>query len=154
MKKLGIVLLVVALLGLPLLLISNIINLATFVAVGSLWLVGSLVLILGPETITEVTIWKASIKRDVKAAKEIREEVETVRNELRSITKLIVEDAYIVASSSFLAMGGESTAKKRLESNLGKLSEFVEPIKEKEDEWWRELTDLYASRKSSSKSND
>lgn len=147
MKKLGIALLVLALLGLPLLLIISIINLAAFVTIGTLWLAGSLVLILGPETITEVTIWKASIKRDVKAAREIREDVEGVRNELRSITKLIVEDAYIVASSSFLAMGGESAARTRLENNLKQLSEFAEPIKENEDNWWGELRELYALRR-------
>lgn len=146
MRVFGVTLLVLAVVSLPLLLLSGIINLAIFFATGSLWLVASLVLILGPETITEVTIWKASIKRDVKAAKEIREDVEAVRNELRSITKLIAEDAYILASSSFLAIGGGGAAKRRLESNLEKLCEFAEPKKEKEDEWWSELTALYSSR--------
>lgn len=146
MKKLGIALLLIALVGLSALLVTNVIGLSLFIPIGVLWLLGSLVLILGPETITEITVWKASIKRDVKAAAEIRDEVAGVREELRRITKGIVEDAYILASCSSLAMGAEQAARARLEKNLDELSKFAEPIKEKEEQWWAELRELFASR--------
>ena len=145
MKKLGIALLLTAVITLPILLLLNQISIVVFTAIGALWLLSALVLFLGPETITEITIWKASIKRDVQAAREIRDEVERVRTELRYLTKLIVEDSYIVASSSMLALGGGGAARKRIEQNLDKLSEFAEPIKEKEQAWWRDLEALFAS---------
>jgi hypothetical protein len=146
MKKLGLALLLIALFGLSALLVTNCIGLELFIPLGTLWLIGSLVLIVGPETITEITVWKASIKRDVKAAQDIRNEIEGIREELRGVTKLIVEDAYILASSSFLAMGGDQAARTRIEKNLDTLSKFAEPIKEKEENWWAELTKLFANR--------
>ncbi len=146
MKKIGLGLLLIALFGLSALLVSNYIGLKIFIPLGTLWLVGSLVLIVGPETITEITVWKASIKRDVKAARDIRNEIEDIREQLRGITKTIVEDAYILAANSFLAMGGEGAARARIEKNLETLSKFAEPIKEKEEKWWTELQGLFANR--------
>lgn len=147
MKRLGLALLLAALVGLTALLITKVIGVGIFGALGTLWLAGSLVLMVGPETISEIKVWKASIKRDVKAAQEIRNEVESVRNELRHITKMLVEDAYILGSSSFLAMGAEQAARKRLEKNMDELSKFAEPIKEKEHKWWAELQELFATRR-------
>lgn len=146
MKNLGVALLLIALLGLTPLLMFDHIRVDCFVALASFWLVVSLVLIVGPETISEITVWKASIKRDVKAAKEIRNEVEYIRNELRRITKIIVEDSYVVASCTSLAMGAEQAARARLEKNLEDLSKFAEPIKDKEDKWWAELQELFPNR--------
>ncbi len=147
MKLLGTILLLVALFGLSGLLVAHVIPLSLFFALGVLWLLGSLVLILGPETITEITVWKASIKRDVQAAKQFRDETQQIREDLRRVTKGIVEDSYILASESFLAMGGESAAKKRIEKNLEELSTFAEPIKANEEKWWSELQELYAHRR-------
>jgi hypothetical protein len=147
MKILGLSLLLVALFGLSALLITNHIGLSIFIPLGTLWLAGALVLILGPETITEITVWKASIKRDLHAAREIRDEVEGIRGELRGITKRIVEDAYIVASNSLLVLGGDQAARTRLEENLEALSKFAEPIKDKEEQWWAELRELFADRR-------
>lgn len=149
MKKLGVFLLLLALVGLSGLLIAKCISLSLFFALGVLWLLGSFVLILGPETITEITVWKASIKRDVQAAKEFRDEAQQIREDMRRVTKTIVEDAFILASSSFLAMGAESLAKARLEKNLDELSKFAEPIKEHEDKWWAELQELFANPRAS-----
>ena len=147
MKILGVLLLLSALVGLSGLLIAQIIPLSLFAALAVLWLLGSFVLILGPETITEITVWKASIKRDLQAAKQFRDEAQQIREDLRRVTKGIVEDSYILASESFLAMGGDSAAKKRIEKNLEELSKFAEPIKDNEDKWWKELEDLYAHRR-------
>ena len=146
MMMLGKVLFLIVLIGLPWLLLAKVIDLGVFGAIGVFGLLGSFALIVGPESITEFTMGKISIKRDVKAARELRDEVAQVREELRDVTKLIVEDAYIVASSSFLAMGAEGAARERLESNLEQLSKFAEPLKEQEDEWWEELQRLFASR--------
>jgi len=137
----------VALLGLSGLLVAQIIPLGMFLAIGTLWLLGSLVLILGPETISEITIWKASIRRDVQAARQFRDEAQQIREDLRRLTKLIVEDAFVLGSSSFLAMGADAVAKARLEKNLDELSKFAEPIKEREDAWWADLQALFANRK-------
>ena len=127
-------------------LVTNIISLVLFFSIGLLWLLGSLIFILGPESITEITIWNTSIKRDVKAAAEIRDEVTCVREELRQLTKGIVEEAYILASCSSLAMGADQKARDRLENNLDKLSKFAEPIKEREEKWWAELHELFQNR--------
>lgn len=67
---------------------------------------------------------------------------------MKEATKITVENAYILASSSFLAMGGDGKAKEKLEENLSKLSKFVEPSKEMEDSWWEKLTELFSHRKS------
>jgi hypothetical protein len=148
MKKLGLALLLAVLVGLPAMLVLGWIGLGIFIPVGVLWLLGSFVIIFGPETITEITLWKASIKRDVKAAGEIRDEVEKIREELRQVTKGIVEESYILASCSMLAIqGAESAARSRLEKNLAELSKFAEPIKEKEDRWWKELRKVFANRR-------
>lgn len=146
MRIAGICLLTVTLIGLPILLLAGWISLMVFVAIGAFWLVGSLVLLLGTETISEITIWKASIKRDVKAAREIREEVESVREELRSVTKLIVESSYINASCSLMAAGTDQKAKEKLEGNLQELSEFFEPDTTKNQEFWRPLKGLFEYR--------
>jgi hypothetical protein len=142
MRILGVCLLVLALLGLSGLLVVQLIPLGVFLALGTLWLLASLILLLGPETISEITIWKASIKRDVQAAKQFRDEAQQIREDLRRLTKTIVEDAFILGSNSFLTLGVQSEAKARLEKNLGELSKFAEPIKEREDAWWVELQAL------------
>lgn len=98
-----------------------------------------------PETIKKIAIWKLTIERDVTVAEEIKNQVTATAEELRKVTKLIIEDTYITASSSMLAMG-DSPAKSRLEKNLDSLSKFVEPDKEKEDAWWGELNELYKDR--------
>lgn len=152
MKKLGVALLVATMVGLSAMLLLGLIGLATFTALGALWLLGSFVLILGTETITEITLWKASIKRDVKAAKEIRDEVEMIREQLRKVTKGIVEDSFILASCSHLAMGAEPAARSRLEKNLAELSKFTEPIEEKEAQWWQELRGVFPNKQATDQS--
>jgi hypothetical protein len=147
MKIFGIIVLLVTELALSVLLVIQIISVSAFVALGLGWLLISLVLILGPETISEITVWKASIKRDVQAAKQFRDEAKQIREDLRRVTKMIVEDSYILASESLLAAGGNSAAKIRIEKNIDELSKFAEPIKADEDTWWKELQQLYTYRR-------
>ena len=129
----------VVIITLTALLVFKLLNVWEFFALSAIWLIGFLLYLVGPETISEITVWKASIKRDVKAAREIREEIEKISNDLKSVIKLSVENAYILGSSSFLAMGGDRKAKERLENNLDLLTKFVESDENKQDLWWKEL---------------
>ena len=121
------------------LLILGKITLWVFLGLCGIWIIGFLILAGGPETISEISIWKTSIKRDVKAARQIRHEIEKIYDELKNVVKLTAENSFILGSSSFLAMGGDSNAKKRLEKNIQSLSDFVEPLEEAQDIWWDEL---------------
>lgn len=146
MKKLGVCVLLVGLTAVSGLLVYGTIGVpaATFLAV--IWLGASFVFILGPETITEITVWKASIKRDVQAAKEFRDQAQKISDDLQSIAKLVVENSYILASTGGLAMGGELPARARLEGNLTQMSNFAVPDEDEQEKWWKEVTSVFASR--------
>lgn len=133
--------------GLPVALFVGGIDVPVFLSVGALWLCIAVFLIIGPDSISEISFGKASIKRDVAAAREIKEEVEAIRNQLRSVAKAVVEDSWILASTGALAMGGDRLARERLESNLELLSTFVENDPVQSDRWWSELFDLFPNRK-------
>ena len=137
----------VALLILSVLLITDRIDCVKSLFLAISWGLFCFLVYVGPETITEVTFLRASIKRDLAAAREIRDEIEGVRQELRGIVRVIVEDTYILASCSFLAAGAEQAARTRLEQNWDTLSEFAEPIKARNEKWWDELEELFAHRK-------
>jgi flagellar motor component MotA len=124
----------------------NVIELSEFVAISSIWFLVFTVFYFEPETVKKIAIWKLTIERDVTIAEDIRKQVEATASELKDITKLIIEDTYIVASSSMLAMG-DSPASQRLEKNIDTLIQFVEVDKKKEKEWWDELGNLYPERK-------
>src|SRR2546428_9365219 len=55
-----------------------------FLAVAVVWLGGTIVFQLGPDTIAEFTIWKLSLKRDVAAAKEVRDQLKKLATEAES----------------------------------------------------------------------
>ena len=133
--------------GLAYLLIKDIVSTGQFVALGCFFILVWSVYHIEPKTITEITAWKLSIKSDVSKARRIREEIQAIKDELLEITKLSVENAYILASSSFLAMGGDKEAGDRINENITKLSQIVEPLKEKEDAWWKDLRGLFPGRK-------
>jgi hypothetical protein len=132
--------------GITTLLVMNVIELSEFVAISSIWFLVFTVFYFEPETVKKIAIWKLTIERDVTIAEDIRKQVEATASELKDITKLIIEDTYIVASSSMLAMG-DSPASQRLEKNIDTLIQFVEVDKKKEKEWWDELGNLYPERK-------
>jgi hypothetical protein len=122
------------------------IELSVFTGVSIIWLFAFLMVAGGIESIIELTAGKLSIKRSVKEAKEANQEAQRIRDELREITRANVENAWILASASMLAAGGDKKARERLEKNLSTLSEFVEADKTNEDKWWSELRELFAHR--------
>ncbi|MCM2317842.1 MAG: hypothetical protein NDI93_00755 [Pseudomonas sp.] len=106
MRELGLLILMAPLLiVLPFLLLVGAIAAEAFWAVGSVWLLIALLLILGPETITEISIGKASIKRyveaaekDARSAREAKEEAEAIRNDLREVARLNIENTFVLNS--------------------------------------------------------
>ncbi|MNM40744.1 hypothetical protein D3C81_515480 [compost metagenome] len=88
--------------------------------------------------ITEITIWKASIKRDATAARQAREEVEAIRDQLRKVSAVTVENSYILSGELLLLikhlMGDNnfeiargSLGMNRLFHNMNEVWSFVEP---------------------------
>lgn len=145
----GFTLLAVTIIGLPIGLFCGAMELFSFLAVGSLWLVVSAALIFGHD-ITEITIWKASIKRDATAAMLAREEVERTRDQLLRVSAVIVENSYITSGEILLLiktlMGEEylekatsSRGMKRLFANMNEIWAFVEPDPIKAEQRRRQL---------------
>ncbi|OXR38888.1 hypothetical protein PSJE_01350 [Pseudomonas jessenii] len=141
----GFALLAVAVVALPIALFAKAIEIEAFSAVAVVWLLVSAVMILG-DSITEITLWKASIKRDVQAVRDARSEVESLRDQLRAIARASAENSYILASTGMLAIGGDSKAGNRLEANLEVLGRFVEPDKTDENNWWKDVASVFAHR--------
>lgn len=146
MRRTGLFMLAPLVVALPIALFVKAIDVPTFASVGSLWLMVAVFLIVGPESISEVSFGKASIKRDVKAARDARDEVEAVREQLRIVTRAGVENSYILASTGMLAMGGDQKAARRLEANLEVLCKFVEPDPVNENKWWKDVESVFADR--------
>jgi hypothetical protein len=93
----GFTLLAITTIGLPIALFSKSISIEVFVVVTTIWLLVSAMLILG-ESVTEVKFWKTSIKRDVKAARLARDEAEAIRDQIRKVAELNVENVYLLNS--------------------------------------------------------
>lgn len=132
----------------PVALLAGKIEPEVFVAVEVLWVFIALVLIIGPDSIAEVSFGKASIRRyakaaeaDAKEAKEAKEEAvraredakraleeaEKIREQLREAARVTVENCYILASSvaeKYLPPG--SPPANRLSQNMNKIWSFVE----------------------------
>jgi hypothetical protein len=87
--------------GLPVAVFAGVVDLLTFLSIGALWLVVSAAMIFGHD-ITEITLWEASIKRDVTAAKQARDEVEVIRDQLRKVSAVTVENSYIITGELLL----------------------------------------------------
>ncbi|PTS84022.1 hypothetical protein DBR00_11625 [Pseudomonas sp. HMWF032] len=129
----------------PIALFFGCVALPEFAATTAIWLVVSVLLIVGPESISELSIGVASIKRDVQSARDAKEEAEQIRDNLRSVTKLITEAAYITAGSSFLAQG-QSPARSRIEEVLGDLESFAEEDPEKRRLWCEKMQAIFNDR--------
>lgn len=129
------------LLALPGALLAGKITQEVFVAVEVLWVFIALVLIIGPDSIAEVSFGKASIKRYVKAAEadakaaeeakaeavRAREEAERIRDQLRDIARVTVENSYILSSSIAKDhLPPETKPAIRLGQNMNKVWQFVE----------------------------
>lgn len=137
----GFALLALTVLALPIAVFSGAIDLPMFLSVGALWMVVSAALIFGHD-ITEITLWKASIKRDVTAAMIARQEVEAIRDQLRRIAAVTTENAYIVSGEHVLLVRellGEQNAELtktspgmvRLFQNMNEIWKFAEPDEKK-----------------------
>ena len=125
---------------------TNQISVTVFTALETTLFFTFFILFVGPDNVSEMTLGRWSIKHDVKVAKEIREEVQKIRDELKDITKLTVENNFITGNTGLLPMGSDPKARKRLEDNIDKLSKIVEPDNKKEDRWWEELQALFPGR--------
>jgi hypothetical protein len=133
----GFALLAVTVIALPIALLAKAITFGTFSAIAVVWLLVSAVLILN-DSITEITIWKASIKRDATATRAAREEVEAIRDQLRKISAASVENTYIISGELLLLtqrlFGAQdvmnikqSPGMLRLIQNMNDVWKFVEP---------------------------
>lgn len=129
----GFALLAVAVVALPIALFAKAIEIETFSAVAVVWLLVSAVMILG-DSITEITLWKASIKRDVRAAQEARQGAEEVLLQLRDITRLVIENEYVLLSGSQLAELGHPSVP-YVQSNLDSLTAKILVAGEDKEKW-------------------
>lgn len=136
----GFVILAVAVIALPIALFAKAIDLATFGAVAAVWLVVSATLILG-ESITEITLGTASIKRDVKAAKEARQGAEEVLLQLREITRLVIENEYVLLSGSQLAEL-EHPSVLNVQRNLDLLTDLILVVGEDKEQWQARMREI------------
>ncbi|PVZ56520.1 hypothetical protein C9422_18530 [Pseudomonas sp. B1(2018)] len=136
----GFALLAVAIVALPIALFAKAIEIEAFSAVAVVWLLVAAVMILG-DSITEITLWKATIKRDVQAAKVARAEVEAVRDELRVAVKSLVDSTEIAFSMSLSVESPDEILERRARA-VERLQEFAEPDPVKLREWREELKKL------------
>ena len=140
----GFALLGFAVVPLPIAYLFKAVDFGAFSAVEVLLLLVSAALIFG-DSITEITLWKASIKRDATAARAAREEVEAIRDQLRKISAASVENTYIISGELLLMsqrlFGDQhATAMKtspgtlRLFKNMDDVWKFVEPDETKAEQ--------------------
>ena len=142
-RRVGYLILAPLVIGLPTALIANEIDIQVFTAVAVLWLLVALFLIIGHESISEITFWKASIKMDAAAARKAREESERIRDQIREVSRVVVENNYLISCVSPLASNGESAATQHFQANMNTLSNFVEPDETRAREWRERLRKLY-----------
>lgn len=136
-KRCGFTLLAVAVIGLPIGLFARGIDLGIYSAVSAVWLLVAVMLIMG-ESITEVTIWKASIKRDVQAAKDARIEAESVRDELRTALKSLIDASEIGFSVARIFECPYEVLERRQRA-VERLQAFAEPDPDKRQIWINDL---------------
>lgn len=136
-KRCGFALLAVAVIGLPIGLFAQGIDLGIYSAVSAVWLLVAVMLIMG-ESITEVTIWKASIKRDVQAAKDARIEAEAVRDELRTALRSLIDASEIGFSVARIFECPEEVLERRQRA-VERLQAFAEPDPDKRQIWINDL---------------
>ncbi len=118
--------------------IFKLIDISGFLALSGVWILGFFIYMVGPETVSEITIWKSSIKRDVTAAREIREEIEKISDNLKSVIELSAENSYILAQSNVsFGMGANETAKERLIDNIDKLIPYFIKNQIPPENWWK-----------------
>jgi hypothetical protein len=115
------------LIGLPAALFAGRIDVPIFIAVATLWLVVAIFLIIGPESISEISFWKASIKTDARAAKQARNEAEAIRDELRQVARLNIENVFLLNSLMAGVYSGP-TGKGQLPPPFGHVAKNLEEM--------------------------
>ena len=137
-KRTGFAMLWPLVIGLPTALFAGGIDVQVFMVVAALWLAVAIFLIIGPENVSEISFGKTSIKRDVRAPRAAREEVELIRDQMRKISAVSVENTYIISGELLLLikrLGGlqdvenikSSPGMQRLIRNMNDVWKFVEP---------------------------
>ena len=143
MKQIQFIILLAILLSLFILSALNVIDLSLLIFSSCLTLFVYIVHAIGLSNISEFTMGRFSIKRDIRKAEKILSEIEEIRDDVRKMTKLSAENSYILASESALAMGGDKHVAQKLEANLDELIKLVG-----EDEtWWKETEKLFDFRR-------
>ncbi|MEQ4313770.1 hypothetical protein ABNM01_11440 [Pseudomonas syringae] len=145
-RRCGFTLLAITIIGLPAALFVHGISIPVFTCVATVWLLVSLMLILG-ESVTEVKIWKTSIKRDVKAAQLARDEAEAIRDQLRQVAKLNIENVFLLNSLTAgvykrYGNGDLPIAFHRVVKNLEELTPFISTDPAVVEAWQKELREV------------
>ncbi|MGY4528049.1 hypothetical protein [Pseudomonas sp. TE21394] len=144
-RRTGYAMLAPLIVGLPIALFAGGIDIPVFVSVATLWLLVALFLIIGPESISEITFWEASIKRDAKAAKEARDEAEAIRDELKKVAKLNIENVFLLNSlaANVYQNGGAGQdlppAFDRIAKNLDDLTPLISTNSAEVEAWQEEM---------------
>ena len=143
----GFALLAVTVIGLPIALFADGISVAVFTCVASVWLIVSVMLILG-DSVTEVKIWQTSIKRDVKAAQLARDEAEAIRDQLKQVAELNIENVFLLNS---LVAGlyrnpnsnkGLPPACNHIVNNLEKMTPIISTDKSTVEAWQERMREI------------
>lgn len=122
-------------------ILRNSLTAAQFTAVATVWVLIYIVISIDPDTITEVRLWAASIKRDVEAAKSIRAEVAETKEGIRQVAHAMTEISYYMLKFGFVTGSSRRhPLSERLEIDLKTLTRFVEPDEQKRNEWLAMLT--------------
>ncbi|MBI6682894.1 hypothetical protein YA0697_14345 [Pseudomonas viridiflava] len=143
-KVIGYVMLGPIILGLPIALFLSVIDVGIFSAVAVLWLLVSIFLIIGPESISEISFWEASIKRDAKAATDAKNEAEAIRDELKKVSKLNLENVFLLNSLTAgvykqYGTGPLPAAFLHIIKNLEELTPFISSDPDFVDKWQQEM---------------
>ncbi|MDO6423520.1 hypothetical protein [Saccharophagus degradans] len=149
MKIIGSILFCVAMFVLPIFYLFDCIGVSKFIPLVLVWIFGAVVLYIGPDTINEISYGALSIKRDVKAAKDYKEEAEAIAKSIQELAKLMVENDYILAHSTWLAMEGEeneSPRRERIQENLASLVGLVDPLRKQDSEWWKKVEEICSNK--------
>ncbi|MBZ3665529.1 hypothetical protein [Pseudomonas monteilii] len=136
-KRCGFTLLALAVIGLPIGLFAGGIDFGHYAAVATVWLLVAAMLIMG-ESVTEVTLWKASIKRDVQAARDARYEAEAVRDELRTALRSLIDASEIGFSVARIFECPDEVLERRSRA-VERLQVFAEPDEDKRQIWIKDL---------------
>ncbi len=108
------------------LLLRRGITAASFLAISTVWIALLLLFLIGPETIAEIVIGSVTIKRDVQAAREIRNRVESLAEETRAASKDVRVLAEEIRSISRAVQTAEARTTQTAENLRGAVEAMVD----------------------------